>query len=498
MKNLNSVNKNKGVSLIAAIAIMLIVAVLSVVLASMLGVTSRTSLDQLRSAQALALAQAGLNWYMMRLTGISDWTSENNLTDISLGAGTFDITVSNKTSTRVDFTLTGKVTGSDGVTIKRTMSQRAWKLPSASKFSLFWGRRTGSTLTLTATAIAGDFWSQGTTNIPAGSTVAGGSAYRPTTENITGAGTYTEVDVGASPYFSSFSGATSTVSTPQITSTYYTNLITTYTAQLSRPNSGTCNPSGGTITLTGGNDIICQNDFNTNGNLTITGTGFIVAKRDVLLHSENADSGTLTITPVSGPIVFIADDNFTVGPPSPQNDSPVSVSSGTRMFCRSNGNNDTFNIRRPTTSISGALILANRLVIIQDGADVNSSTLFIADNGDTTNNYLRITGSGTTVGALASPSCIIDLGSASGNPSSLTIESSASAAGLFYQYDSSGNTGRTRLNSATIQGIVIADRFQGNAITSSTITYDPGAISDPPPEGFNGFATKKPNTWSGN
>ncbi|MCX5713125.1 MAG: hypothetical protein NTY47_08760, partial [Candidatus Omnitrophica bacterium] len=84
--------------------------------------------------------------------------------------------------------------------------------------------------------------------------------------------------------------------------------------------------------------------------------------------------------------------------------------------------------------------------------------------------------------------------------SALTVNTSASATGLLYQYDTA-NTGTTTLNTATIIGSVIANQFQGNAITSTTMTNDPVtnplALPDPPQEGFDGFATKDPNSWSG-
>ncbi|MCU0651873.1 MAG: hypothetical protein MUC39_02905 [Candidatus Omnitrophica bacterium] len=506
MKNLNK----KGISLIIAIAIMLICSVLGVVMAQLLGVTSRGSVDYLRSAQAFGITQGGMNWYKMLLAGTSDWDTTTNQTGLTFGPGTFDVALSNKvapyadstTATRMDVNVTGKVAGSSGVTIQRMMVERILKLPSACKFALFWGRELGSTLTLTNTTIDGDFWSIGSTSIPGGSSVINGKAYRPSGENISGGVAYTEQPITYDVNFGYFGNNDATfsptVSTPSFTTTYYSNLITTYTNMLSLGNSGRCSPSSGTITLNGSNNIVCNNDFNTNGNLTITGTGFIIAKRDILLHSENNDSGTLNIVPAGGPIVFISDDNFTVGGASNQTNQPVNVSANTRMFCRSNGDNDVMNIRNANTAISGALILANRQVIIQNGADVNGSTLFLADNGNSSANYVRITGSGTTIGTVANPSSVISLASSSGSPSALTIDASATAAGLFYQREASGTNGKTRINTATIRGTVIADGLQGNAITSSTITYDEQAITDPPPEGFNLFVTKKANSWSGN
>ncbi|MEK6728076.1 MAG: hypothetical protein AABY28_05355 [Candidatus Omnitrophota bacterium] len=81
--------------------------------------------------------------------------------------------------------------------------------------------------------------------------------------------------------------------------------------------------------------------------------------------------------------------------------------------------------------------------------------------------------------------------------SALTVDTSANVTGLLYQYDTT-NTGETDIASATITGSLIANQFDGNSISSMTITYNPSAIPDPPPEGFDGFTTKKADSWSGN
>ncbi len=458
--------------------------ILGLVLAEMLGVTSRGVVDYERSGQAFGLAQAGVNWYMMRLidTFPIDWTAAGNQTGVSLGSGTFDVTLSNKVSTRMDIAVAGKVTGSDGVTIQRTMSQRVWKLPSASKFAVYWGRDTGAWLELrNNTTINGDMWSRGTTTVLAGSVVTGGIAYRPDTKDINGTGVYTEASV-TSPY----------PSMPAITSTYYRNLINTYNAMINANTSSTDINQSTNLTLTG-NTLNCRNFFS-NGNITISGNGFIVANQLISLHSRTADSGTITISPSGGNIVFLAARNLTVN--STQSDTTVNGNPGIRMYSRSQTTTgQLLTVQNDTTNINGALILANRHILVGSSANLTGSTLFVNNAGsDETNNYLQVTGSGTSVGTVSGPCSLISI---SRRDPGLIINANASIVGLVYHKDTA-NTGYTQIDTATIRGSVIANQYTNDRIVASTITYDPDALPDPPPEGFDGFATKKPNSWSGN
>lgn len=488
----------------SAVAIMLIAGILGVTLAQLLGVTSRGSINYLHSAQALSLAQGGLNWEMMQLADTSDWDTAVNQAGIVLGPGTFDVALSNKarpqtdsiTATRMDIAVNGKVTGSEGFNIQRAMSQRVFKLPSASKFALFWGRDVAN-LSFTNVSVSGDFWSVGTTNIPGSSKIADGSAYRPGTEDITGAGAYTEVSVGAFPYFSDFPGSTASHSTPPFNASYYSSLISDYNSREASCISGIDINQNTSLVLAG--NTLCCRDFNTNGNIIISGNGFIVANRDILLHSQNPDSGTLTLSPSGGKIVLIAGRDILIN--SGQADTPVVIKPGVRMYSKSDGiNTGEITIRNDTSNIDGALILAARRIIIQDSANIINSTLFLNDPGSAANNVLTITGAGTSVGTAAMPCSLISVGR--GTPA-LQITTTASVAGLVYQRDAN-NLGRTNIsgssnaNRVNIRGSVIANAFSANNISNADIIYDPSAIPDPPAEGFDGFATKKPDSWSGN
>jgi hypothetical protein len=462
----------------------MIVSVCGVVLASLLGVTSRQSLDTLRASQALAVAQGGLNWYMMRLAGVNDWTTETDITHVALGPGEFDVAILSQTPGRISFTVTGKVQGNNNTTIQRTMSQAVRKLPLGSQFALFWGRLTGSTLNINNTTVTGDYWSRGTTDIANNSTVAGVS-FRPDNQDITGGGVYSEMSV-ATPY----------LSMPVIDTSFYDSLMATYDAMEDACGSGSDINQTTNLVLSG--NTLCCRDFDTNGNITISGYGYIVANRDIRLHDENSDSGIFTISPSGGEIVFVAGRSVIIN--SNKNDTTVTVYPGVRFYSRSQGvSNGLVDIRNDTTNIDGALILSARQLLVEKGANLTNTTLFVADAGSTTNNVLSITGSGTNVGTLPGPCTIISMGrnnSGGASDTALTVDSGANAVGLLYQYDTA-NMGLTRINSATITGALIANQFQGDAINNATVTYNQSALPSIAPQGLPYYAAKEENSWDG-
>jgi hypothetical protein len=241
----------------------------------------------------------------------------------------------------------------------------------------------------------------------------------------------------------------------------------------------------------------------------------IVANGAINLNaSANNDTRILNITPSGGDgdIVIIAKTTLTVGNGASVVNATTTAHAGIRMYSASAGSTtgqvlirgNGVNMNSAGSANNKMLILAKRRLHVQSGAKLYHSTLFTDYPANTTNNVLNITDSGTTVGSTNAPCSVISIARA--DPA-LIINSGASVTGLVYQYDV-GDAGTTRIDSAVnaltnITGSLIANRFQGNAIGNTnnrvtTITYDPTAIPDPPPEGFGGFATKKPNSWSGN
>jgi hypothetical protein len=356
VKSLNKKKQNRGVSIIAAMAIILIASVLTFVMASMLGRVSGRSLDSLRSAQAFAIAQGGLNWFMMQLASDTNWNILPTGSNIPLGKGTFTVTTSSAIKpettdptgcgTSVFFTVTGNVPGTSGAIIKRTMSQSAWQLPSASKFALFWGRDLGNTLTLNTTTINGDFWSQGSSTLARSSVVSlPFKVYYPTNKTIVYTGT-NKLAVGSFPYFSNPNQTpafSSTFSTPAINSSYYTELEKSYDQLINACGASTRWTINSSVVL---NPAInyCYGTVTTNAsnstNVTISGRGVIVANGAINLNaSANNDTRILNITPSGGDgdIVIIAKTTLTVGNGASVVNATTTAHAGIRMYSASAG-----------------------------------------------------------------------------------------------------------------------------------------------------------------
>ena len=94
------INNQKGVSLIAAIAAMILLAVLGVVFASMISVNQQSMVNHLRSTQAFYISDGGLERVTRFLLSptlsergaCSSINGNANLTNISLGSGLFTVT----------------------------------------------------------------------------------------------------------------------------------------------------------------------------------------------------------------------------------------------------------------------------------------------------------------------------------------------------------------------------------------------------------------------
>ena len=239
-------------------------------------------------------------------------------------------------------------------------------------------------------------------------------------------------------------------------------------------------------------EINIYDNFDTDGTVSVTGYGYIVCSNNgnVILHSANGDSGTFTATPSGGNIYFLSGDSMTIN--SDQNDTDVILNSGCYLYSRNpSGDTDLLRIRNEDTTIDGAIIIAERRIIVQNGADITNSFLFVDRADGNTNNLLRITGSSTTV-----TGSVISMGRA--HPS-LRIDSNAAVTGLVYQYDGVGTRGRAQINGAsTITGALLVYRFEGNSFGPATVTYNSSAIPSPLPTGFSSSGAEVGSgTWDG-
>lgn len=459
-------DKQSGIGLILAIFLIVIGAIIGAIALSLLTGGTASGITDILSVRAYGIAYGGMEWYCEQLQNDNDWSDELNQTGIALGSGTFDITIDSASSTSVSFTITSAVPGYENQSIQREMSITVNKF--FGPFALYWGRHEATDVEFTSNmTVDGNYWSVGSTEIQSGSSVTNGVAYYGPGEDIYGAGTFSKIEISDSP------------SIPQINETYYDNLMSSYNTMIDAASGGDYNLS--TDLVLSGNTINCR-DFDTDGNITISGNGYIVATRNILLHDHASDSGTLTITPSGGSIYFLADDNIEVD--STKSDTYVTMDSGVVLYSRRT--NRHINIINDNTAIDGAFIIAVKELSVSDSADLTNCTLYVPD--DSAQASLIITGSGTTV----TTSNIISVSPAN---KGLEIED-ATVSGFVYHYG--GASGDTKIKDATISGTVVCSYYNNHKIEGSTITYDWSSIPSPLPEGFDGLITKETGSWDDN
>jgi hypothetical protein len=118
------ISHNKGLSLVAVVIVMLIVASLALVLASFMSSGGIVAITDMQSEQAFYIAHAGMEWYLEQLQGDTNWSNGVPAvkTNQVFGAGTFSVTFSNPTRNAIDIVGTGKVNAWDGNTVQRVIS----------------------------------------------------------------------------------------------------------------------------------------------------------------------------------------------------------------------------------------------------------------------------------------------------------------------------------------------------------------------------------------
>ena len=133
----NQLKNNNAQALIAAITIMILLALFSVIALSLLAIqTGHSALGLSQSEQAFYLAHAGLEGYMQVLADDSDWTDQTSPFSYLLGAGSLEITLSNIAADSMDILSVGKVEGFDGRNRERFVSATVKKAFPGSRFAV--------------------------------------------------------------------------------------------------------------------------------------------------------------------------------------------------------------------------------------------------------------------------------------------------------------------------------------------------------------------------
>jgi hypothetical protein len=104
----------RGISLVAVVIVMMIVASLALFIAA---------ITDMQAEQAFYIAQAGMEWYLEQLQGDNNWNSAPAVkTNQVFGTGTFSVTFSNNSRNAIDIVGIGKVNAWDGNTVQRVIS----------------------------------------------------------------------------------------------------------------------------------------------------------------------------------------------------------------------------------------------------------------------------------------------------------------------------------------------------------------------------------------
>lgn len=282
---------NKGISLIAVTIVMLLVATLVLVIATMMSTGTRASVVDMQAQQAFYLAQAGMEWYMEQLEGDSDWSSPPAVkTDQVFGAGTFSITYANAAMDSIDVTATGKVTGWDGNDVQRVITQHVEKSLAGgitfADFAIYYGGGDGTIASSIAKnqTITGDTFVNGDMDIGKNCTITG---------NVSATGSIT-VGSGTNISGSTTEHASAPANQPTLTTTYYDNLISTAAGQPAGNRRFEAETISGTIYVNGDVEI---NDY-------IDGSGTIVATGDIDINRY---------TDIGDDIILIASGSLSMG-----------------------------------------------------------------------------------------------------------------------------------------------------------------------------------------
>lgn len=98
--------KEKGISVIALIAAILLLGSIGYVMSSLMVGSQESTPRTLDSARAFYVAQGGVEYTGKYLQGVTNWGSVGNLT-LNLGSGNFTVTFSPVDSSNIDATITG-------------------------------------------------------------------------------------------------------------------------------------------------------------------------------------------------------------------------------------------------------------------------------------------------------------------------------------------------------------------------------------------------------
>jgi type II secretory pathway pseudopilin PulG len=106
----------RGISLVAVVIVMMIVASLALFIASSMSSGNIAAITDMQAEQAFYIAQAGMEWYLEQLQGDNNWNSAPAVkTNQVFGSGTFSVTFSNNSRNAIDIVGIGRLMRGMGI-----------------------------------------------------------------------------------------------------------------------------------------------------------------------------------------------------------------------------------------------------------------------------------------------------------------------------------------------------------------------------------------------
>lgn len=482
--------KSRGFVLVGALSIMIFAGIFGVIGTSMIATTGVTHLNNVESAQAFAIANAGAEWYMGRLKSDTNWTDETTLTR-AYDAGSFTITIQSSSASEVTFRSTGTVLNPFiNLNVTRYVSMTVQKLPNAFRYALFCDAPSARLRfvsfnqngTRYPSVINGDVWVNGNAGVDSGNSVLNGKIYLPSNRNVNGGGTYVEAPISM-PY----------PSHPTIDATSYLDAISNFNSLLNSNLSLVDLTISGNFTVSG---TMNYRNITVSNNATIVGNGTLVANQSIQLLSNGGIPRTLVVTPnTGGSITFLANQSITVGSGSSSHN--ITVNNRCTFYSRSLlTSTGRLIVQGLNTNLSNTKLYATRNVLLYQGAKVlNDSLIFINNTLLTGFNYgaqiiggdtEQTTFEGTLISLLSRTSSVVIEGGAQ--------KTGAIVRGIVYV---SPTTTTCTIHRASIYGTVVCPNFNSNQIDDLAITYDSSVFPATLPAGFDGYISRKDNSWDG-
>ena len=538
---------DKG-QVVLAMLLMLILSAAGLIVISLLGrSTIMSASGVLNSKKAQHIARAGMNWYIRTILqdpANQDWSllDPGSPEVRAFGSGIIYVIPANDQATRnkIDILAGGLVPGEQrNYTHVITCTVR--KLPSVfSSFAYYLGEDRGNTHHLYDTnTVNGDTWTAAN-EIVFQSTVNGtGYVAQGNTLSITSGSVGNIIEVDNPPDH-----------IPAITNDIYRDRMDVLSSQMDTYDatadwSGVVDEVRTTdLNLTVEGPLV-YNNFTARNNIKITGSGRITAAGNINLATSILGLGVTVEPDPGGVIELFAQGNILCGDAGPCNIN--GTGGNVILYSRSqNGAGPTNSFVRFiwfTAQVNGALILARRRILVQFGADISNSELYVDDFpgaattnvidvngagtnidnsslmserwlrintgadvsnselyvansylGNAENNYLQVSGAGTTAdGVLISLSPRADEG--------MAINGGATISGLIYY----GGTSDMELVASTVNGSLATTQFSwywatSNCSALNTINFDLDEVYDAADllgnsDIFDGYASIEPDSW---